>query len=722
MGRFITTNGSYFDPLSYEELIRPIETYQKKYDETQDAYDQMAMQTSALERYLSQDENRDVEAKRLYNDYMDKLDKAQRSLYDYGLTPDTRKNLRAARVGFASDINRLGKAIEDRQKRSEEYRTARRSNPNLVAAPDPGNADLDAYLADERYGSNWWSYDSAEFEKEVAADAMARTREMLSDLSDPNSVIKNNALKNALKQVLTRVTRTGFTSGEIDLAETIADDIVDMTPVQKNKYYNKLRSGATDEGDAARLEGVILLADSFIDRYDATGVRDSGADPEEMVRLFTRGKKGLAQAIGPWDVKDFEMPLMTGSGSGGGTRRGAGNIDELLIEPEKNDTHSTVESQEELSGKVKRDVALAITGKSSWLGITDTPDDNAVMKSAEASDYVYCGDLRRKAYDKVGVDIGRDFDRTDVNQWVTGLLTNPKNGETHEIRVNPHEYRNGIKGFVQYKDSNGKWIMAPDLTQYYHEYRDRYLAESKEHMEEYKKNGGANPGLDPDSQHELYTKYDIAPMTGIADAYNMIMEKYPENLKINRTYIFQSGQDKGKYSELLLGNIDLPLKYNRKNNTDHIVGVDKKAYKESRPKKNDGQATGLHYLVSGVPGESVDPDDINDILRFDNDGNLSNIRSVTLDKNAIVNGYMIVETKGGEMLTIGLDMFKSDELKGLFDQGRRELKEIMYNNTINEEEKKQKYREVVNTTVNLIRQEYGFDKVTQSVSGTASKK
>lgn len=293
MAKFIVTNGSYFDPFTYEELAKPIINAQAEHNAAEEAYDALSMETSALERYIGEGEG-NVEARKLYDSYQEKLVNLQNALWEQGVNANTRRGLAAARNGYASDIARLQKAIQSRQELSKEWSDARKRNPNLVTGANPGDSGLDNYLADDTYGQNWFSYDSAQFEKEVGTEAQARARELLRGLTDSSGVIKNPSLKNMLTRVITQ----GFTNEETMQAGAVVDAILSLSPEDRQAFY--------EQGQIS--EPVKILAESLINRYNATGINESDASDADRAILLGRGKAGFSYGVLGKDVKDFSDP------------------------------------------------------------------------------------------------------------------------------------------------------------------------------------------------------------------------------------------------------------------------------------------------------------------------------------------------------------------------------------------------------------------------------
>ena len=279
MPKYLVTSGSHFTPFTYDELVKPVAHMQQVHDATQDAYDQLNLETNALRQYIS-DNPGDSRAKAMYDNYMDKLTTLQNNLWEHGVNAQTRRDLSAARSAYASDITRLGKAIQTRQERSKEYWDMRHKNPDLIMGEDPGLGGLNDYLANENYGQDYFSYSGAQFEKEVADDAKARANEMLRD----PQVLKNPELAG----YLTTITHEGFTGQEVDNA----------------KYAVRLAL-AGDTSALSNLDtGSSILANVLMSHLESTGA-SGRVSAEEFNRLVNYGMSGLSHAVGKTDVRQM---------------------------------------------------------------------------------------------------------------------------------------------------------------------------------------------------------------------------------------------------------------------------------------------------------------------------------------------------------------------------------------------------------------------------------
>jgi len=272
MAKYLVTSGSYFQPFTYDELAKPVMQAAEMHRATQDAYDQYNMEAEALRHYLETEPD-DSNARRMYESYMTKLQNLQNNLWSNGYNAQTRRDLAAARAGYASDITRLGTAIELRQKRSEDWGNYRREHPDAIMGTDPGLDSLDEYLKNDRYGSDFFVTSGNQLAQDVAADLQARGQELMSkpELMDMN-----------LPGYYFLRTNNGFTNEQVNTA---------MDAVRA--YWNG------DGGEAmASLDPITkIAADTIKYHLDKTGA-SSNVAADEFGRALDFAAYGASQGVG----------------------------------------------------------------------------------------------------------------------------------------------------------------------------------------------------------------------------------------------------------------------------------------------------------------------------------------------------------------------------------------------------------------------------------------
>lgn len=447
MPRYLVTNGSNFQPFTYDELARPLQEMATAHNAAQDQYDTLSTDTAALKRYIS-DNPGDKQAKELYDNYVDRLNSLQENLWNNGYTAATRRDLSQARTGYASDISRLGVAIKNRQARSAEYWKTKHDHPDMIMGDDPGTSGLDNYLNDDMYGTNWYHYSGNQFMSEVGADAKARANELVRDpriMNDPR-----------LAGYITRITQDGFTSVEVANASAAVKAMLN--------------------GDASLMQNLdpasSILADVLTSHLESTGAAGK-VSPEEFNRLFDYGRAGLSQAIGKTDIKDMNdkvwdfnksIALQNHShalamqrqraASGNGGEGGGENSQRRAY------------SMQEISTFVKNKRASEATGTINKHFIKPfekpvTLKNGTVLSTPEEAEAVINSLGRDKIVSKFGVD---PIDQKKVN------AVGKYNGK--DIKIQHNEYGstgapNKLEWVVLEKNNDGKWIPNNKLSEEY---------------------------------------------------------------------------------------------------------------------------------------------------------------------------------------------------------------------------------------------------------------
>jgi len=274
MGKYLVSTGSHFTPYSYEQLIKPVQQMTDAQNAAADYYDALNLETEALGRYISENDN-DSDARAIYKNYRDKLHALQDDLWENGYSARARRGLTEARSGYANDVLRLKKAVETRQTRSKEYWDAVHKNPDLIVGNDPALGGLNDYLRDDNYGANWFSYSGVDFMKNVAADAQARAQEFYNKEVDK---------QNNIPGYITQITKHGFTNAQVD----------DAVKAVRDGSYTTLKEGP-----------VKILADVLASHIQSTGATADNISKEQYNRFFDYGRTGLAQGIGKAEFKDY---------------------------------------------------------------------------------------------------------------------------------------------------------------------------------------------------------------------------------------------------------------------------------------------------------------------------------------------------------------------------------------------------------------------------------
>lgn len=714
MAKFLVTRSSYFEPFSYDELIKPVAIAQQAHEATQEAYDKMSADTAMLENYISQNED-DKQARALYDNYKQKLQTLQDNLWANGINARTKRDLSAARTAYASDITRLAKAVENRQARSREYWEARHKNPDLVMGQDPGLSGLDNYLNNDRYGQDYFSYDSTKLRDAVATEWKTRAGEMLRGLTDPNGVVTNPRLAG----ILTRIYNQGLTNAEVDAAGRVVDNVIDMTPEQRQQFYS---SNNIDPVTS-------MLSESLIRSYDATGVRSGNVSAEDRMRLLNQGKAGLSAGILGANVKDYNDPYFAQWMELDTARKKAA----LTADAQEQDGTALVDY--DIDNHAGENYTKMAKKMNDLFGEeTSQVGDRTVRNGAYVSSIIYSEPLRKRMYERLGFDIGRNPGSSNIGEssYLHGEVTSSKNGKTYDVRFNPGLKKDGFNGVIEISEKGrNDWKPERTLTQEYHDARKQYLDTYNQYKSRYKYIGTSGfPLVDPDRQHKLFEEEGMNfGQQSIMDYEDVVMSK-PENMhnnEIYKYYITRNGTDSGDLTSRLSGYIS--------NNIDVKTGKsESKILKQDIPGNYTGTSKGIHAVGNdGVLGkEALQP---RDVFIMDKDGKkITNVREIYTtvdsimdtktkkDPNSFGSGYLIfnVVDKDGKTrkISINTDEFNSGLLDESFKKARGKLYAIEMSDLDAKEKKRQRTKAIgiLNKDISDL---LGFDLNTQTQGGTA---
>lgn len=704
MAKYLVTSGSAFRPFTYDELVKPIQQMAEAHNSAQDAYDQIGAEAESLRRYLDQ-EPEDSVARKMYNSYMDKLSTLQNNLWSNGYNAQTRRDLSAARAGYASDITRLGSAIKTRQERSAAYWKTKHDNPDMVMGVDPGSGSLDDYLKNDSFGQNYFAYSGNQFAKEVGSEIKARASEWLSDPRierDPE-----------LKGWLTRIQTSGATNAEVNAAYAAVVGLIGNDPTNLSRI--------TPEMLAPLDTKTRILAGTLISNLQATGVAGQ-VDANEFGRLMQYGLRGLSEGVGKTETKDFEdkeyefqqkLRLMDEQQKRElATYQAKKSIDAATkAATDKSTARIENTHTDTLTGprytKVRDRLARDLDEDKSTLLISKS--GRAVHSAVEASSLVYSEDLRRDAYSKLGFDIGRDPKAVVSDNFLRGHIKH--NGVDYEMYYNPHVTYNGQKGAVMAKTADGQAYISPEHTNYYRQVRQQYL----DTLNSYKQNDKdiyKLASIDPDKQHDLYEREgvdDIVPLSQFKEAAMMS----PQNSVRDVVYttVARAGTDSGGYTDRIGAII-----------AQNMRKSDDKLKKERRVLRKDatGNTDYIHELTDyGTVAKNAvkHPDSIFNLEK----GKITNIDSVELDIDAVEGNYFICGTsKTNKKYAVNISMLNDDALEHEYEECRELFREIDQSSLSYEEKQYMKNRAVQNLSVKY-KDLFGYLENAQSQGGSSQE-
>lgn len=149
------TIGARFKPMSYAEMIAPVQGANMEYKTQQDELDKLNQAASVWENMANKDT--DPLAYQKYTDYAISLKQQADLLASQGLTPNTRKAISQMKGKYQSDIVPIEQAYKQRAQMAEQYNKALMQNPTLMSNINPSKLSLDKLIANPSLTPEYYS-------------------------------------------------------------------------------------------------------------------------------------------------------------------------------------------------------------------------------------------------------------------------------------------------------------------------------------------------------------------------------------------------------------------------------------------------------------------------------------------------------------------------------------------------------------------------------------
>ena len=697
MGKFLVTSGTSFRPFSYQELAAPVQQAAEIHRQTQDVYDSLGMETAALQRYIDQ-ESEDSMARKMYEDYLGKLTTLQDNLWSNGYNAQTRRDLAAAKAGYAGDIARLQQAVKDRQERSAKYWDIKISNPDRIMGKDPGLGSLDDYVRNDLYGQNYFSYSGNQLAKEVSADAAARMKEVLDDpqlrrfipgyytFQDKAGFTSQN-VSNAIKAIQDKYNGDVTSYESLDFASKILADVMD-SHVQSTGAYDSLVNGGLDRDEFDRLLN-----------YAGSGLSSSIGETkyQHMEDWITKMEKDFDIYKRKWDLDNPQPPQI-----------GYGDIDELLAQMKLDDsyTHSIAgRNNEAMNNKLGKQVKE--------LPSTIFYNGNEIRNNLDASALMYNEQDRIDSMSRFGFDYGMTHSKKHP---LTGEIR-ISDDEVYDVWFNPDKKFGDRKGalMIKPKGDRGEGVVFPELTNEYYQ----KVNELNTRVEWFKKNrpdiaDAAN--ITPDERYKMYNNTGseaLSLSTPLSDYESSVVSLPGNGVNIvSDIWTARAGSDDANYREKVGDYMALSFRWNG----DEIM-------RDPTWRVDTGQATGIHGF--DINSGTLDENPIKDpkkMFEFDNDGHITNISGVTLTYDGIDKGYLVLYLNGVKQkaIGVGLDVLMSDKIRGQYIDKMIRYNDVDNNQDLTEEDKwkwKFYYAQLLSQSLRRI---IGIDDATKKASATGN--
>lgn len=422
MAATILTVGSKFNPLSFDEMAKPLMMYKQEADKLETAINDYTEKGDVIGSLINPQQ--DVQSANIYNKFRNEAQLATDNFYNNGLNPDIRKQLLNLKRSYADNMTKIQAAYTAREKERTMQNELKAKDPTIMFSRDANYESLDSYLMGEQPTYKSVSGDYL-YKLGLQAGKSASTRQDL-------TVEARKALEDTyweLKQ------NQGFTDSQ-------ALEYMKNTNPMFNSIVSNIRNGSNidslnpndqERANSAILNGILsgLVGEQKVDYK-----------PVINVNVNTGGNGGPEYP--PIDYSKFNR-VSVGSRVSEDSRR---NLKEkefsgtLTSTPDGRITNSTIETQEaRFQGDLERMKEIEeILGGTPYMKVTDSgSNDGRVIK-----DY-YIGDKKTinnkeisliKEYSKLQdktLDLRREIGQIDnLKDKYSGLSSN---GDLESIQI-----------------------------------------------------------------------------------------------------------------------------------------------------------------------------------------------------------------------------------------------------------------------------------------------
>ena len=422
MAATILTVGSKFNPLSFDEMAKPLMMYKQEADKIETAINDYTEKGDVIGSLINPQQ--DVQSANIYNKFRNEAQLATDNFYNNGLNPDIRKQLLNLKRSYADNMTKIQAAYTAREKERTMQNELKAKDPTIMFSRDANYESLDSYLMGEQPTYKSVSGDYL-YKLGLQAGKSASTRQDL-------TVEARKALENTyweLKQ------NQGFTDSQ-------ALEYMKNTNPMFNSIVSNIRNGSNidslnpndqERANSAILNGILsgLVGEQKVDYK-----------PVINVNVNTGGNGGPEYP--PIDYSKFNR-VSVGSTMSENSRRNLKEkefSDTLTSTPDGRISNSTIETQEaRFQGDLERMKEIEdILGGTPYMKVTDSgSNDGRVIK-----DY-YIGDKKTinnkeisliKEYSKLQdktLDLRREIGQIDnLKDKYSGLSSN---GDLESIQI-----------------------------------------------------------------------------------------------------------------------------------------------------------------------------------------------------------------------------------------------------------------------------------------------
>ena len=422
MAATILTVGSKFNPLSFDEMAKPLMMYKQEADKIETAINDYTEKGDVIGSLINPQQ--DVQSANIYNKFRNEAQLATDNFYNNGLNPDIRKQLLNLKRSYADNMTKIQAAYTAREKERAMQNELKAKDPTMMFSRDANYESLDSYLMGEQPTYKSVSGDYL-YKLGLQAGKSASTRQDLT--VEARKALENTYWELKEKKGFSDSQALEWMSTNNPMFQSIVSDI------RNGSNIDSLNPNDQERANSAILNGILsgLVGEQKVDYK-----------PVINVNVNTGGNGGPEDPL--IDYSKFNR-VSVGSTMSEDSRRNLKEkefSDTLTSTPNGRISNSTIETQEaRFQGDLERMKEIEeILGGTPYMKVTDSgSNDGRVIK-----DY-YIGDKKTinnkeisliKEYSKLQdktLDLRREIGQIDnLKDKYSGLSSN---GDLESIQI-----------------------------------------------------------------------------------------------------------------------------------------------------------------------------------------------------------------------------------------------------------------------------------------------
>lgn len=144
MAANVLTIGSKFNPLSFDEMAKPLIMYKQEADKLEEEMNKYEEQGDVIGSLINP--TSDIEANKLYTTFKNNAISATNDFYNNGLNSNTRKNLLNLKRNYAENMTKIQAAYSAREAERKLQTEMRAKDPTVMFSRNANYESLDSYL------------------------------------------------------------------------------------------------------------------------------------------------------------------------------------------------------------------------------------------------------------------------------------------------------------------------------------------------------------------------------------------------------------------------------------------------------------------------------------------------------------------------------------------------------------------------------------------------